>query len=78
MATSVTCAVDPRRTTTHLSAGHRKQLAVLEGALTVLIGGTSETLNTGDAMFFQADVDHGFANRTNAPSEYIMVISSRS
>ncbi|TMR02392.1 helix-turn-helix transcriptional regulator [Actinomadura soli] len=54
-----------------------KQLVVLEGTLTVAIGGISETLNTGDSLFFQADADHGFANRTNAPCEYIMVISRR-
>jgi transcriptional regulator with XRE-family HTH domain len=57
--------------------GTEKQLVVLEGTLTVAIGGISETLNTGDSLFFQADADHGFANRTNAPCEYIMVISRR-
>ncbi len=57
--------------------GTEKQLVVLKGTLTVLIGGISETLNTGDSLFFQADADHGFANRTNAPCEYIMVISRR-
>ena len=57
--------------------GTEKQLVVLDGALTVLIGGISETLNTGDSLFFQADTDHGFANRTNAACEYIMVISRR-
>lgn len=57
--------------------GTEKQLLVLEGTLTVAIGGISETLNTGDSLFFQADADHGFANRTNAPCEYIMVISRR-
>jgi uncharacterized cupin superfamily protein len=50
---------------------------VLEGTLTVAIGGIIETLNTGDSLFFRADADHGFANRTNAPCEYIMVISRR-
>ncbi|MRH87905.1 helix-turn-helix domain-containing protein [Nocardia sp. SYP-A9097] len=58
-------------------SGTEKQLVVLEGTLTVAIGGISETLNTGDSLFFQADADHGFANRTNAPCEYIMVISRR-
>lgn len=57
--------------------GTEKQLVVLEGTLTVAIGGIIETLNTGDSLFFQADADHGFANRTNAPCEYIMVISRR-
>ena len=50
---------------------------VLEGTLTVAIGGISETLNQGDSLFFQANADHGFANPTNAPCEYIMVISRR-
>ncbi|MCK2215270.1 XRE family transcriptional regulator [Actinomadura sp. ATCC 31491] len=57
--------------------GTEKQLLVLDGTLTVAIGGISETLNTGDSMFFQADADHGFANRTDAPCEYVMVISRR-
>ncbi|MFG1790850.1 helix-turn-helix domain-containing protein [Nocardia sp. NPDC049149] len=57
--------------------GTEKQLVVLAGTLTVAIGGISETLNTGDSMFFQADADHGFANRTDAPCEYIMFISRR-
>lgn len=57
--------------------GTEKQLVVLDGTLTVLIGGLSETLGTGDSLFFQADTDHGFANRTDAPCEYIMVISRR-
>lgn len=57
--------------------GTEKQLVVLEGTLTVAIGGITETLNTGDSLFFQADADHGFANRTNAPCEYIMFISRR-
>jgi transcriptional regulator with XRE-family HTH domain len=57
--------------------GTEKQLVVLDGTLTVAIGGISETLNAGDSVFFQADADHGFANRTDAPCEYIMVISRR-
>jgi transcriptional regulator with XRE-family HTH domain len=57
--------------------GTEKQLLVLEGTLTVAIGGITETLNTGDSVFFQADADHGFANRTNARCEYVMVISRR-
>ncbi|WP_027341602.1 helix-turn-helix domain-containing protein [Hamadaea tsunoensis] len=57
--------------------GTEKQLVVLEGTLTVAIGGISETLDAGDSMFFQADADHGFANRTNTPCEYLMVILRR-
>ncbi|PXX54792.1 XRE family transcriptional regulator [Nocardia tenerifensis] len=57
--------------------GTEKQLVVLAGTLTVAIGGITETLHTGDSVFFQADADHGFANRTDTPCEYIMVISRR-
>ncbi|NIH78623.1 helix-turn-helix domain-containing protein [Amycolatopsis viridis] len=57
--------------------GTEKQLVVLDGTLTVALGGISETLNAGDSLFFQADADHGFANRTGEPCEYIMVISRR-
>lgn len=57
--------------------GTEKQLVVLAGTLTVAIGGISETLHAGDSLFFQADADHGFANRTDAPCEYIMFISRR-
>ncbi|MBC2879519.1 MULTISPECIES: helix-turn-helix domain-containing protein [Streptomyces] len=55
--------------------GTEKQLLVLRGTLTVAIGGINETLHAGDSLFLQADADHGFANRTSAPCEYIMVIS---
>lgn len=57
--------------------GTEKQLVVLAGTLTVAVGGISETLNTGDSVFFQADTPHGFANRTDEPCEYLMVISRR-
>ncbi|WP_084534690.1 helix-turn-helix domain-containing protein [Nocardia yamanashiensis] len=57
--------------------GTEKQLVVLSGTLTVAIGGISETLHAGDSVYFQADADHGFANRTDAPCEYLMVISRR-
>ncbi len=57
--------------------GTEKQLVVLEGTLTILLGGITETLDTGDSVFFHADTDHGFANRTDMPCEYIMVISRR-
>ncbi|MER7844220.1 XRE family transcriptional regulator [Kitasatospora sp. NPDC096077] len=57
--------------------GTEKQIVVLDGTLTVAVGGISETLDAGDSLFFQADADHGFANRTDAPCEYLMVISRR-
>ncbi|MFC8719827.1 helix-turn-helix domain-containing protein [Kitasatospora sp. NPDC057198] len=58
-------------------AGAEKQLLVLAGTLTVRLGGADETLRAGDSLFLQADADHGFANRTDAPCEYVMFISRR-
>ncbi|MFE9426892.1 helix-turn-helix domain-containing protein [Kitasatospora sp. NPDC006697] len=57
--------------------GTEKQIVVLRGTLTVAVGGISEALEAGDSLFFQADADHGFANRADAPCEYLMVISRR-
>ncbi|WP_063763331.1 helix-turn-helix domain-containing protein [Streptomyces sp. NRRL WC-3742] len=57
--------------------GTEKQLVVLAGTLTVAIGGIVETLDTGDSLFLQADADHGFANPTDTPCDYLMVISRR-
>ncbi|GAA2118252.1 XRE family transcriptional regulator [Kitasatospora saccharophila] len=58
-------------------AGAEKQLLVLAGTLTVELGGAAETLRAGDSLFLQADADHGFANRTDDPCEYVMFISRR-
>ncbi|MGW4804862.1 helix-turn-helix domain-containing protein [Kitasatospora sp. NPDC004272] len=58
-------------------AGAEKQLLVLAGTLTVELGGAVETLRAGDSLFLQADADHGFANRTDDPCEYVMFISRR-
>ncbi|MFD7734753.1 helix-turn-helix domain-containing protein [Kitasatospora phosalacinea] len=58
--------------------GTEKQLVVLGGTLTVAVGGIVETLETGDSLFLRADAEHGFANPTDAPCEYIMIISRRS
>ncbi|NUR24451.1 MAG: helix-turn-helix transcriptional regulator [Catenulispora sp.] len=58
--------------------GTEKQLVVIAGTLTVLIAGLSETLDPGDSLFLRADTDHGFANQTDAPCEYIMFITRRS
>ncbi|MFE3193792.1 helix-turn-helix domain-containing protein [Nocardia sp. NPDC059240] len=60
-----------------LPPGTEKQVVVLKGTVTVVIGGITETLDAGDSMFFLADLDHGFDNRTNTPCEYLMFISRR-
>ncbi|MEK6345929.1 MAG: XRE family transcriptional regulator [Burkholderia sp.] len=55
--------------------GTEKHLAVTEGTLTVEIDGASHTLGSGDAMFFQANVDHTFRNATGAACGYFLVVS---
>ncbi|MFJ9692580.1 helix-turn-helix domain-containing protein [Kitasatospora sp. NPDC101183] len=55
--------------------GTEKQVVVVTGTLTVALGGITETLHAGDCLYFQADADHGFANRTDEPCDYLMVIS---
>lgn len=44
---------------------------VLEGAIDMLVGGTSYELRAGDTLTFQGDLPHGFVNPT---SEYARVI----
>ncbi len=55
--------------------GTEKHVAVTEGELVVVIDGAEHRLGTGDALFFQANVDHRFDNRTAAPCGYFLVVS---
>ncbi len=52
-----------------------KQIVVTIGNLVVEFKGTKEYLGPGDSLFFQANVEHGFANQTAEPCGYFMVIS---
>ncbi|GAB7536593.1 helix-turn-helix domain-containing protein [Burkholderia sp. 22PA0099] len=55
--------------------GTEKHVTVIEGTLVVEIDGIDHTLERGDAMFFQANVDHTFRNATDAPCGYFLVVS---
>ncbi|WP_394846338.1 XRE family transcriptional regulator [Pendulispora brunnea] len=55
--------------------GTEKQIVVTIGNLVVEFKGSKEHLGPGDSLFFQANVEHGFANPTAEPCGYFMVIS---
>jgi len=48
---------------------------VTEGELVVSIDGSDMMLAQGDAIFFEAQVEHAFDNRTQQPCGYYMIIS---
>lgn len=57
--------------------GTEKQIVVTIGQLLVEVRPKKEYLGPGDSFFFQADVEHAFANQTAEPCGYFMVISRR-
>lgn len=56
-------------------AGTDKHVVVTIGNLVVQFKETKEYLGPGDALFFQANVECGFANPTAEPCGYFVVIS---
>lgn len=58
-------------------AGTEKHVVVTDGELVVAIKGADAHLGTGDALFFEAEVEHSFDNRTSFPCSYYLVISRR-
>jgi transcriptional regulator with XRE-family HTH domain len=57
--------------------GTEKHIVVQEGELVVAIGQSDSVLKDGDALFFEADVEHSFDNRTDGACGYYLVISRR-
>ncbi|MET0313118.1 MAG: XRE family transcriptional regulator [Hansschlegelia sp.] len=58
--------------------GTEKQIVVTEGELTVAMRDAEHRVGTGDAFFFEANVDHAFDNRSEAPCGYYLVVARRS
>jgi transcriptional regulator with XRE-family HTH domain len=58
-------------------SGTEKHIAVTEGELIVSLPGQEVHLAEGDALFFEAKVEHGFTNRTKKRCIYYLVISHR-
>lgn len=56
-------------------AGTEKHVVVTIGNLVVEFKDFKENLGPGDALFFQANVECGFVNRTTEPCGYFVVIS---
>ncbi len=55
--------------------GTEKHVVVVGGVLVVAIKEREITLETGDSLFFEADVEHAFENRSKRPCEYYLVVS---
>jgi transcriptional regulator with XRE-family HTH domain len=56
--------------------GVEEQLTVVRGALDCRIGDRRLSLETGDSLWFRADVAHGFRNRGEEPCAYVLLIDS--
>lgn len=56
-------------------AGAEKQIVVTIGNLVVEFKNAKQYLGPGDALFFEAHVEHGFTNQTAEPCGYFMVVS---
>ncbi|HKR64710.1 MAG TPA: XRE family transcriptional regulator [Thermoanaerobaculia bacterium] len=57
--------------------GTEKHLVVEQGKLTVTIGDDEYRLSAGDALYFEADTPHQFANGGRGTCSYYLVISAR-
>ena len=63
MRTTIPAGVDAGVFPSH-GLGSREYLAVERGALRLTIAETAYDLRTGDAIYYEADRDHAFANPT--------------
>lgn len=60
-----------------LTSGAEKHVVVERGTLSVIVAGEPVELDEGDTLYFEADVEHAFENRTHVPCRYYLVISRR-
>ncbi len=58
-------------------AGTEKHVVLLHGGLVVAMRDSESVLEEGDALYFEADVEHAFENRTDAACEYHLILSRR-
>jgi transcriptional regulator with XRE-family HTH domain len=58
-------------------AGTEKHVVVVEGNLVVAMDGSDARLTKGDALFFEAEIEHSFENRTKKPCGYYLIVSRR-
>ena len=57
-------------------SGTGKHVLAARGRVVVGIGDTETILEEGDSLYFEADVEHIFDNRTGRTCEYYLVISA--
>lgn len=55
-------------------AGTREVALVLRGVLTLNIGSREETVRANQAVMFEADSRHSYANRNSAPCEFALLV----
>ncbi len=58
-------------------SGMEKHVVVAEGELVVAMADSEVHLMQGDALFFEAEVEHSFENRSGTPCSYYLVILRR-
>jgi transcriptional regulator with XRE-family HTH domain len=57
-------------------AGVTKHVLASQGRLVVGVENVETVLEEGDSLYFEADVEHWFENRTSRSAEYYLVISA--
>lgn len=71
----------PRGATTGTFVAHRsgveEYIYVLEGTLSARLGERTETINAGDALYFQAHVPHEFTASEEGRCRYLLIIDAR-
>jgi uncharacterized cupin superfamily protein len=55
--------------------GTEKQVVVTEGDLIVVTGRPEQRLASGDALVFEASLEHAFENRSSEPCGYYLIVS---
>src|SRR6476620_9958825 len=56
------------------AAGTKELVHVLQGAITVEVDDQAIVLETGDAVAFPGDVDHGYANPHQEPARFALAV----
>jgi len=57
-------------------SGTGKHVVVSRGRVVVATVENETVLDEGDCLYFEADVEHWFENRTSRPADYYLVISA--
>lgn len=57
-------------------AGVTKHILAAKGRVVVGIDNDETALDEGDSLYFEADGEHWFANRTTEPAEYYLIIAA--